>query len=153
MVAEPTLLCYDGSAAARQAIRAAAELFHGGPAIVLTVWEPFEPSLLRPVSDTLAAVSGVAKEIDDIAAEVASEAAREGARLAAEAGFDPTLLVWPGRPRQVILKVAHDTGARAIVLGSRGAGAAESVLFGSVASAVLHHCRGVPVLIVCEPRA
>jgi nucleotide-binding universal stress UspA family protein len=150
MAPGPTLLCYDGSTAARQAIRAAADVCACGPAIVLTVWEPFEPSLLWPVSDTISVMSGMAKEIDEIAAKVASENASEGARLAAEVGFDPTLLVWPGRARDVILRVAHDTKARAIVLGSRGAGAAESVLFGSVASSVLHHCRGIPLVIVPE---
>jgi nucleotide-binding universal stress UspA family protein len=150
-MAGPTLLCYDGSAAARQAIRAAADLFGRGPATVLTVWEPFEPSVLRPVSDTVAVMSGLAKDFDEAGVKVASEDADEGVRIAAEAGFDASPLVRRGKPRQVILKVAREADARAIVLGNRGAGAAESVLFGSVSAAVLHHCRDIPLLVVPEP--
>jgi nucleotide-binding universal stress UspA family protein len=142
------LLCYDGSAPSRNAIAVAGRLLGGGPATVLTVWEPFKPSLLQPVSDAVAVVSGLAKEFDEVAVDVASSDADEGVRLAAEAGFDASPLVRRGRPRDAILEVAHELPATAIVLGSRGAGAAESVLFGSVSAGVLHHSREIPVLVV-----
>jgi nucleotide-binding universal stress UspA family protein len=150
-MAGQTLLCYDGSASARRAIGVAGDLLGGGPATVLTVWEPFEPSLLRPVSGAVTVASGLAKEFDEVGAKVASEDADEGVRLAAEAGFDASPLVRRGRPREVILEVAHELPARVIVLGSRGLGAAESALFGSVSAAVLHRSRDIPVLVVPDP--
>jgi nucleotide-binding universal stress UspA family protein len=152
-MASPVLLCYDGSEPARNAIRAAGELLGGGPATVLSVWEPFRPSLRQPIGDTVAVVSGLAKEFDEVAVKVASEDADEGVRLAAEAGFEASPLVRRGRPRETILEVAHELGAGSIVLGNRGLGAAESVLFGSVSAAVLHHSRAIPVLIVPGPDA
>jgi nucleotide-binding universal stress UspA family protein len=144
----PALICFDGSEPARSAIRRAGELLGGGPAVVVTVWEPFEPSVLRPVGDTVAVVTGLAKEFDEVAVKVAAEDADEGVRLAAEAGFDASPLVKRGKPRETILDVARELDARAVVLGSRGLGAAESALFGSVSAGVLHHARDIPVLIV-----
>ena len=36
----PVLVAYDGSELARAAVRQAAELFAGRPAVLATVWEP-----------------------------------------------------------------------------------------------------------------
>jgi hypothetical protein len=36
----PVLIAYDGSDVSRAAVRRAAELFGGRPAVVATVWEP-----------------------------------------------------------------------------------------------------------------
>lgn len=142
------LLCYDGSPAAGRAIGVAGELLGGGTAVVVTVWEPFTLSLLTPVSDAVSELSGFAEESDRVAEKLASAHAAEGTRLAAEAGFDATPLVSRGRPRDVLLQVARDHRARVMVLGSRGLGGVESALLGSVSTAVLHQCRGIPLLIV-----
>src|SRR3954462_11721756 len=150
-MANPTLLCFDGSSSARNAIHTAGALLDGGPATVLTVWEPFEPSMLRPVSDTVVVVSGLAKEFDEVALKVASEEADDGVRLARDAGFEASPLVKRGRPRDVIVEVARELPARGIVVGSRGAGRAESVLVGSVSAGVLFRGREIPVLVVPDP--
>lgn len=146
----PVLLCYDGSPAAGRAIGVAGDLLGGGAAIVVTVWEPFTLSLLTPVSDAVSELSGFADESDRVAAKLASAHAAEGTRIAAEAGFDATSLIVQGRPRDVLLQVARDHSVRVMVLGSRGLGGVEAALLGSVSTAVLHQCRGMPLLIVPE---
>src|SRR5438445_7874353 len=99
---EPVLLCYDGSDEARNAIRVAGRLL-GGPALLLTVWKPFELSLLSPVSDAIAVGSGLGAEFDELAGKAASQLAAEGAALARQAGFDASPLPRRGHPREAIL--------------------------------------------------
>jgi nucleotide-binding universal stress UspA family protein len=145
---EPVLLCYDGSDPARRAIERAAELLRPSPAHVLTVWEPYRPSLLAPVSGTVAVASGLAKEFDEASVEVATKTAEEGVGIATAAGFEgATPLVVRGKPRDAIVEAAKEHDVPVIVMGDRGHGPAESVLYGSVSTAVLHHSP-VPVLVV-----
>jgi nucleotide-binding universal stress UspA family protein len=143
----PVLIGYDGSGPARQAIQTAGELLGGGPAIVMCVWEPFTPSLVAPVSSAVAYSTGFAKEFDEISVDLARSSAAEGVELAAAAGFDAEPLIARGRPREEIVSAAVERDARVVVLGNRGQGGVESALYGSVSTAVLHHCPK-PVLIV-----
>ena len=62
-----------------------------------------------------------------------------GAKLA----FTPHVLV--GDPAAAIAKFAQDNGADLIAMGTRGLGAASSLLMGSVAAKILHHAK-IPVL-------
>jgi nucleotide-binding universal stress UspA family protein len=147
----PALLCYDGSEPARRAIEAAGELLKGGPALVLTVWEPYRPSLLSPVSSTIGVASGIAKEFDEVSVDIATKTAEEGAGIASAAGFeDVKPLIVHGKPRDAIVEAAEEHNARIVVMGNRGQGGAESVLYGSVSTAVLHRAP-VPVLVVRGP--
>jgi nucleotide-binding universal stress UspA family protein len=150
MPTAPVLLCDDGSDAARRAIAAAAELFGGGPALVVSVWEPYKPGLFQAVGGTVALASGLAKEFDEVALRLANECADAGVKAASAAGFDATPLVVRGRPREAILEAAREHGARAVVIGNRGQGGVESVLYGSVSMGVLHESPA-PVLIVRAP--
>jgi nucleotide-binding universal stress UspA family protein len=150
MPTAPVLLCDDGSDTARRAIAAAGELFGGGPALVVTVWEPYKPGLFQAVGGTVALASGLAKEFDEVALRLANECADAGVKAASAAGFDATPLVVRGRPREAILEAAREHGARAVVIGNRGQGGVESVLYGSVSMGVLHESP-VPVLIVRAP--
>jgi len=144
----PALLCYDGSDEARHAIDVAGGLVKGGPAVVITVWEPYSPSLLAPVGSTIGVASGLAKEFDEASVELARKTADEGVSRAAAAGFEePKPVIVHGKPRDAILEAAEEHGASVIVLGNRGQGAAEAVIFGSVSTAVLHRSP-VPVLVV-----
>jgi nucleotide-binding universal stress UspA family protein len=145
----PALLCDDGSEPARNAIRAAADLLGGGPALVVTVWQPYRPSLLSPLGGGVAVATGLAKEYDQVALELARKCAAGGVEVASAAGFDAAPLVVHGRPREAIVDAARDHGARVIVLGNRGQGGVESALYGSVSTAVLHHAPA-PVLVVRE---
>src|SRR4051812_44715993 len=99
MAIAPLLFCDDGSAAARHAIAAAGELFGGGPALVISVWEPYKPGLFQAVGGTVALVSGLAKEFDEVALRIATECAAGGVKAASEAGFEAKPLVVRGRPR------------------------------------------------------
>jgi nucleotide-binding universal stress UspA family protein len=147
-VLRPAILCYDGSDEARRAIEVAGELLGGGPAVVVTIWEPYGPTLLAPVSSTIGVASGLAKEFDEASVELARKTADEGVAHAVAAGFeDPEPLIAHGKPRDAIIEAAEGHGGRVIVMGNRGQGGAESALFGSVSTAVLHRS-ALPVLVV-----
>lgn len=49
--------------------------------------------------------------------------------------------VIPGAPRQVIVEEAERWGADLIIMGSRGLGAWNRLLLGSVSNAVVHHAK------------
>src|SRR5689334_14476802 len=121
----PLLLCDDGSEPARRAIASAGELFGGGRALVICVWEPYKPGLFQAVGGTVALVSGLAKEFDEVALKTAGECAREGVEAANAAGFDASPLVVRGRPSAAIVEAARERGARAVVMGNRGQGGVE----------------------------
>ena len=130
----PVLFAYDGSEHAKNAIRQAGrELRSGRRATVLTVWQPFVPTLV---------VGGVNLPAD-LAARVEGEArdvAAEGASLAREAGFDAEPLVDTGEPVwQRIVEVADERDASVVVLGSHGRSGIRAMLVGSVAEAVAQH--------------
>ena len=145
---QPVLLCYDGSPDAAEAIRHAAGLTGGGPAVVLYVWLP--PSALLLAGKTVADEHPLAPAITEFDSATRGEAERvaaEGAEIAREAGFDASPLaeragrgVW-----RAIVKVADEQDARAVVVGSHGHSAASAML-GSVSHGVVNHCRR-PVLV------
>jgi nucleotide-binding universal stress UspA family protein len=159
------LLCYDGSDAAGRAIERAGQILGGGEAIVLTVWESVGSAILRHApsgaSELARDARGVAEdviaELDSGTAERATATAREGAELAAAAGFDArpearravaqaaeraAVTVW-----RAVLDVADEAAVELIVLGSRGRSGIKSMVLGSVSYGVLHHSER-PVLIV-----
>jgi nucleotide-binding universal stress UspA family protein len=145
---QPVLLCYDGSSDAAEAIRQAAGLTGGGPAMVLYVWLP--PSALMLAGRTVAAdhpLSAAIGEFDSRAREEADRVADEGVEIATKAGFEASPVtdragrgVW-----RAIVKVANEQDARAVVVGSHGHSAASAVL-GSVSHGVVNHCPR-PVLV------
>jgi nucleotide-binding universal stress UspA family protein len=147
----PVLLCFDGSDDAATAIARAAELLAPRTAVVLTVWEPvatwepYDPAtiLSAPVSKLLSRALGV----DKIAAEVAEEKVKQGVALASSAGFAALGRVADGKTWRAICDVAGEIDATAIVLGARGLSQMESLLLGSVSTAVLAHAKR-PVLVV-----
>ena len=146
-----TLLCFDGSEGATEAIAASGKLLGGGPAVVLTVWEPlatWEP--YDPVTVLGAPVSKAASKalnLDEIAQEVADERMKQGLALASAAGFTARGQAAHGKAWRTICDVGDEIDAAAIVLGARGLSRVESMLLGSVSLAVAVHARR-PVLIV-----
>ena len=151
-MAGPLLICFDGSEGARHALQRAAEAFRGGPAIVVSAWEPIEA--VRVVAPGLAGlVAGGVKAVNEQAEQQAEKLAEEGARLAREAGVDAEplpLRAERGVPRG-ILEAAAERQASAIVIGSRGLGGVARML-GSVAYRVVNNAR-CPVFIVPPPAA
>jgi nucleotide-binding universal stress UspA family protein len=149
----PVVAAYDGSEGARRAIEAAGRLFPGRATVVLHAWEPvFHRSLAGralaaggPVDD-LGAMIG---ELNRAVAENAATTAEDGVAAARAAGLDAvgeTVEADPGTWR-ALAAAAQTHGASVIVVGTRGLGAARSVLLGSVSSGLLHNAE-LPVLVV-----
>jgi nucleotide-binding universal stress UspA family protein len=149
--ARSVLLCFDGSEDAAAAIANAGEVLSPRTAVVLTVWEPvavWEP--YDPVTILSAPVSKLASKalgLDEIADELAREKMDRGVVLARKAGFEAQGRVAKGKSWRAICDVAEEIDAATIVVGARGLSRVESVLLGSVSSAVAIHAMR-PVLIV-----
>jgi nucleotide-binding universal stress UspA family protein len=151
--ARRALLCFDGSPNAVEAIAEAAILLEGGPALVVHVWEPIDAVLQR--SHGLVSLGHLVeqtRDVDAAAAETAQRLATEGAELARKAGFEAEPLalrsedgVWAG-----IVQIAEEQDVRAMVLGQRGLSTVGPPRLGSVARAVMEHCKR-PTLVVPHP--
>jgi nucleotide-binding universal stress UspA family protein len=149
------LIAYDGSDAAKQAVSAAAELFAGRPAYVVTIWEPglaYAMSDLEPTGPELSPIpmdiEGTQDLEDDLQVH-ARRTAAEGAELAKAAGLDCEALVVADRANvaEAIVKVARKRSVAAIVVGSRGLTGLRARLEGSTSSAVLKQAE-CPVVVV-----
>lgn len=145
------LLCFDGSDDAMAAIAKAGAMLASRTAVVLTVWEPvaswepYDPATI--LSAPLSRLASGALHLDEIARDLAQERMKRGTELANEVGFQAAGKVVEGKPWREICRVAGELDAEPIVVGARGLGRVESVLLGSVSSAVLHHARR-PVLVI-----
>jgi nucleotide-binding universal stress UspA family protein len=149
------LLAYDGSAASESALRAAAALFPGARAVVVTARR--DPLAFEQAAEaTLAAVppdvvaSGV-ESLNRAAEQEAAETADGGAKAAEAAGLaaEPRVADAGGSPWHGLRRVAEEIGADVIVCGSRGLGALSRAALGSTSTGLLHHARR-PVLVVPE---
>jgi nucleotide-binding universal stress UspA family protein len=146
----PLLICYDGSADAKHAIRRAAGLLAAKDALVVTVWQPAalpgglawagEASMVDPV------------ELDRPVEEEARRVAEDGVRIALAAGLaaEPMAVQADGPIWKTVTEAADRNDASTIVMGSRGLTGLRSMLLGSVSSAVVHHADR-PVLVVHIP--
>jgi len=147
----PVLICFDGSEDAAAAIAAAGEVLAPRPAVVLTVWERaaswahYDPA--TALSAPLSRLASNELELNEIACDVARERLEHGRELASQAGFQAEARLGEGKPWRVISEVARELDAQLIVIGARGLGRVESMLLGSVSSAVVHHAKR-PVLVV-----
>jgi nucleotide-binding universal stress UspA family protein len=149
------MVAYDGSAAARRAVQAAARLFESRRALVVTVWEPglayamadFEPAGSE-LSPTPVDVQG-AREMAGALREHARRTAAQGAELAHAAGLecDALAVADEGSAADALVRVARDRGVDAIVVGSRGLSGLRARLEGSTSSAVLKQAP-CPVVVV-----
>ena len=147
----PVLLAYDGSDTAARAIEHAGDLLGGGPAVVVTVFEPtatftgYDP--LSNVSEGMGRAAGLEREMDEIGAQVAQRTAEQGAEVAKGHGFDVTAQTAEGKVCRTIVDVADEVDARAIVVGTRGHSGLGSLMIGSVANGVVHHSKRAVVVI------
>ena len=149
------LIAYDGSDAAKQAVSAAAELFGGRAAYVVTIWEPglaYAMSDLDPTGPELSPVPmdiGGTQDLEEELQVHARRTAAEGAELARSAGLDCDALVVADRVSvaEALVEVAEKQSVAAIVIGSRGLTGLRARLEGSTSSAVLKHAK-CPVVVV-----
>lgn len=147
---------YDGSELAKAALRCAAELFPGSPAVVITVWEPglgamiaASPGLDLGGAAPLPPDQKVVSEIDHAQEHHAEVVAREGARIAGSLGLDAEPHAIPDEMdvADAIVGVADERDAAAVVVGSHGTSGLRSRLLGGTSRRVLGRCTR-PVVVV-----
>ena len=127
------LVAVDGSVQSLRAVSEAAALASVSATSVLHLIN-VQPWLSHEAAETELAARGLA-------------ATEEARAFLANAGMAWHLHVMMGDPATAIVALAERIGSRTIVVGSRGLGAAETLLLGSVAYKVIHLCRG-SVLVV-----
>jgi nucleotide-binding universal stress UspA family protein len=153
--AAPVLIAYDGSDLAKAAVREAAELFPGRPAVVATVWEPglaaaLFPDPAGPLGETaLTPDPATIETLDRVQREHASSVAAEGAELAGSLGFAAEPRVVPDAldVADTLIDIARERGAAVVVVGSHGISGLRSRLLGGVSRKLLAHCDR-PVLVI-----
>jgi nucleotide-binding universal stress UspA family protein len=152
--AAPVLIAYDGSEVSRAAVRHAAELFAGRPAVLVTVWEPGLAAVLVGLPDTmgvsaLPADPATVEAVDRLQGEHASTVAGEGAELARSAGLaaEPRAVPDEVDVADTLIGIARERGAAVVVVGSHGISGLRSRLLGSVSRKLIEHCDR-PVLVI-----
>ena len=152
--AGPVLIGYDGSEVARAAVRHAAELFAGRPAVLATVWEPGLAMAPVGLPDDIG-MGNLAPDMETIEAvdrgqrEHASTVAGEGAEFARSLGLvaEPQAVPDEVDVAETLLGIAQERGAAVVVVGSHGISGLRPRLLGSVSRKVVEHCDR-PVLVI-----
>jgi nucleotide-binding universal stress UspA family protein len=153
------LICYDGSEQAQAAADLTIRLFHEARTMVLTVWGAGAETLMSAELG-LGSGFGVGHDGMNEAAHLdarllgrAQRTAQEGARRLQAVGMyaDPLVEHRDGSIASTVLAVAARINAEAIVLGTRGRGAAKSALLGSVSHDLVHHADRPVVVVPCVP--
>jgi len=152
----PILIGYDGTRASEHALREAAGLLGGRPALVVVVWKAglaFELLELPTSSVGLPPAPldlRTALETDRSLYEGAQRAAQQAAELARALGLEADALTVAEEPdisvAETLLRIAGERDAPAIVVGAHAHGG----LLGSTSRGVVRHAR-CPVLVVREP--
>ena len=156
MRGSPILIGYDGASTSEHAIREAADLLAGRPALVVVVWKaglafelielPTSAVGLPPAPLDLRA----ALETDRRLYEGAQRSAQHAAALARALGLEVDALVVAEDPEvtvaETLLRIAGERDARAIVVGSHPHGG----LLGRTTRAVVREA-SIPVIVVRGP--
>jgi nucleotide-binding universal stress UspA family protein len=151
----PTLIAFDGSAAARQAVVATAALLKPRATIVLTVWEaalahaavaPPPDVAMTPVVDPSTVL-----RFDEALRGHAERVANDGAELARSLGLDaePLAMADVRDIARTIVDVARERNAATIVVGSRGLSGLRARFEGSTSKGVVQRAP-CPVVVVHE---
>ena len=157
--AAPILIAYDGSEGSRAAVRHAAELFAGRPAVLATVWEP----ALAAVPVALPGTMGLSelppdpatiKAIDRQQREHASTVAADGAEFARSVGLvvEPQAVPDEVDVADTLIDIARERGAAVVAVGSHGISGLRTRLLGSVSRKLIEHCDR-PVLVIRDDPA
>jgi nucleotide-binding universal stress UspA family protein len=153
----PVIIGFDGTPASVRALSEAASLFAPRPALVVVVWEAgraFEAATLpeRALEMPPAALDvGAAFEAETAAYEAAQRLAEQGAALAEEAGLEASGLAVAddATVAETLVRLAHENGAQALVIGAHGHHELRNLVLGSTLSHLLRQAP-CPVL-VCGP--
>lgn len=142
------LVPYDGSSGAERALMQAAELAKlcDSQLIVVTVYR--HHSMLEASLSMVRGSLEPGGNLDETMRQAARDAAEYAKSHARDAGVEKvSAFIKAGPPARTIVQMAREKDCDLIVLGSRGLGATEGYLLGSVSHKVtgLAHC---PVLVV-----
>ena len=149
----PTLIAFDGSAAARQAVAAVAARLKARAAVVLTVWEAaLAHAAVAPPPDVAmssAVDPSALLTVDEALRGHAERVANDGAELARSLGLDaePLARVDVRDTARTITEVASEHKAAMIVVGSRGLSGLRARFEGSTSKGVVKHAP-CPVFVV-----
>ena len=150
----PLLIAYDGSDAARRAVRETAKLFGSRPVLVVTVWEPglayeTEVPMAGPEMQAVPVDIESARELEEELHKRAVRTAQAGADLAQSVGLQAKGLAVADEVHvaDAIVGVARKRGVAAIVVGSRGLKGLRARLEGGTSKAVLKDAP-CPVVVV-----
>ena len=149
----PTLIAFDGSAAARQAVAAAAALLKPRATLVLTVWEAAlaQAAVAQPpdVAMTPAVDPATVLAVDEALRGHAERVANDGAGLARSLGLDaePLAVADACDIARTIVEAAREQKAATIVVGSRGLSGLRARFEGSTSEGVVKHAP-CPVIVV-----
>ena len=158
--AAPILIAYDGSEVSRAAVRHAAELFAGRPAVLATVWEPglaavqgAMPGMGMGMS-TQSPDPTTIEDVDRIAREHASTVAADGAEFARSLGLvaEPQAVPDEVDVADTLIDIARGRGAAVVVVGSHGISGLRKRLLGSVSRKLIEHCDR-PILVIRDDSA
>lgn len=132
----------DGSATSEAAIHVALDLAQasGDDVLFLTAWHELEGDFGLPIAKLW-------PELVEVEREWAQTTLAAAAAEAEAAGVAATTLSRHGKGADQICKVARERQPRLIVVGSRGWGPVDGVLFRSVSGGVLRHAP-CPVVVV-----
>ena len=156
MTAPTLVIAFDGSPAARAAVRAAGRLFPGAPAIVTFARRApatlGQAAALARIAVPDATIAGGLAALDRAATEEAEAVVASGHRAASEVGLRPETAIvdGAGNPWRAVRRLARERDATVVVCGSRGQGPFSRAALGSTSSGLLHHADR-PVLVA--PRA
>jgi nucleotide-binding universal stress UspA family protein len=121
-------------------------IFTGLPADAVAVSIPDSPAFELIVGLYTLGDDRLAKKRDDLRARYRRDVEHIAARLD-EAGMPATAHLRSGDPAQEVLALAEERDADLVVTGSRGLGALDRLLLGSVARNVLTHARASVLVI------
>jgi nucleotide-binding universal stress UspA family protein len=153
----PVVAAYDGSQGSTRAIEVVGRLLSGRPTVVVHAWEPVFHRSLVVRALAAAPVDDLHATVEDLHEEFAGRAAartQEGEAAARAAGLDAvgeTVESDEGAWR-AIAATARTHGASVIAAGTRGLGAARSVLLGSVSSGLVQNAE-LPIFVVPDEPA
>ena len=156
--AAPVLIAYDGSEVSRAAVRHAAELFAGRPAVLATVWEPglaavtVGPTVGLPDTMGMGALPPdpeTVEAVDRVEREHAATVADDGAEFARSVGLaaEPHAVPDEFDVADTLIDIARERGAAVVVVGSHGISGLRSRVLGSVSQRLIEHCDR-PVLVI-----
>lgn len=152
--AAPVLIAFDGSEVSRAAVRHAAELFAGRPAVLATIWEPGLAAVALSMLDNMGAGAlppdpATIEAVDQVQSEHAATVAADGAELARSLGLaaEPHAVPDELDVADTLIGIARERGAAVVVVGSHGITGLRSRLLGSVSRRLIEHCDR-PVLVI-----